>query len=263
MIYQSLSGIRILITNDDSINSQGIKAMERIANSITPDVWVVAPEVQQSGKGFSVTFDHVLRVVERSPRRFSVSGTPADCTFIAINEILKSKAPDLVLSGINHGANFGDYIGLSGTLGAAFAAASQGIRAIAVSQACTKESSLEKFPIADHYLAKIIKKLMSIEWPDGVCMNVNFPDAPVGNISGIKVVKQGNLDVKWDIVKRLDPVGDAYYWMHSTHASKTFDSDTDVDVLAKKNAITITPLQCRHELNGEVDKLEDLFALNV
>lgn len=262
MSNQSLSGMRILITNDDSINSQGIKALERIANTITPDVWVVAPRVQQSGKGFSVTFDNVLRVVEQAPRRFSVSGTPADCIFVAIKQIL-GKAPDLVLSGINHGANFGDYMGLSGTLGAAFAAASQGIRAIAVSQACTRESSLDKFPIADHYLAKIIKKLMSIDWPENVCMNVNFPDAPVGNISGIKLVRQGELDIQWEVIKKMDPVDEAYYWLHSKHTSKTTDANTDVDVLAKKNAITITPLQCRHEYLGNIDKLEDLFSINV
>jgi 5'-nucleotidase len=170
----ALSGLRILIVNDDSINSVGIKALERIANSITPDVWVVAPEVGQSGKGFSVTFDSILRINEISPRKFSVSGTPSDCVYVALGQILNDKKPDLILSGINHGANLADFIGLSGTVGAAFAAASQGIRAIAVSQHFTTEPPA-KFPLVDHFLPSIIKKLMSINWPDQVCMNVNFP----------------------------------------------------------------------------------------
>lgn len=260
---QSLSGLRILITNDDSINAQGIKALERIANSITPDVWVVAPEVGQSGKGFSVTFDSPLRIKALSPRKFSVSGTPADCVFVGVGEILKDKKPDLILSGINHGANIADFIGLSGTVGATFAAASQGIKAIAVSQDCEKSSEAVKFPLVDHFLAKIIKKLLSFEWDDQVCMNVNFPNAAVGDISGVKVAKQGKLDVTWNVHKRMDPVDDPYYWLHATHKNSSCDDMADASLLATKKNIIVTPLQSRHEYPGCIDKLEELFTSNV
>ena len=260
---QSLSGLRILITNDDCINANGIKALEKIANSITPDVWVVAPEVQQSGKGFSVTFDSTIRIKQISPRKFSVSGTPADCVFAAIGEILKDKKPDLILSGINHGSNIADFLGLSGTVGAAFAAASQNIKAIALSQDCKKNSEASKFPLADHFLPGIIKKLVSFDWPDQVCMNVNFPDAQVGDVRGVKVATQGVLDVTWNVHKRLDPAEDPYYWLHATYDDKMNGPNSDVMLLAEKKYITITALQCRHEYDGCVKELEELFASNV
>jgi 5'-nucleotidase len=259
---QSLSTLRVLITNDDSINSDGIKALERIANSITPDVWVVAPEVGQSGKGFSVTFDSPLRVKELSPRKFSVSGTPADCIFMGIGEILSGKSPDLVLSGINHGANVASFIGLSGTIGAVFAAASQNIKAIAVSQDCKNANELRKFPLADYFLPQIIKKLMHLKWPNYVCMNVNLPDAQIGDICGTKVARQGTLDVKWNVYKKLDPVKDPYYWLHAACEDKNTESNDDVKILAEKKYITITALHCRHEFGGCNEKLEELFASN-
>lgn len=259
----SLSGLRILIVNDDSIHSNGIKALERIANSITPDVWIVAPDTGQSGKAFSVTFDSPLRVKEHSPRKFAVTGTPADCVFVALGEILKDKKPDLVLSGINHGSNIADFIGLSGTVGATFAAASQGIKSIAVSQDCIMGSSISKFPIADHYFPKIIKKLLSFQWPDGVCMNVNFPDTQVGNISGVKIVRQGGLDINWSVHKRLDPVDVPYYWLRAIHTNKNLHKNDDVTVLEEKSYITITPLICNQEYRDCMKELEELFISNV
>ncbi|MDR3180088.1 MAG: 5'/3'-nucleotidase SurE [Holosporaceae bacterium] len=259
---QSLSGLRILITNDDGINSHGIKALERIANSITPDVWIVAPEVGQSGKGLSVTFDSALRIKELSPRKFSVSGTPADCIFLAVGEILKDKEPDLILSGINHGANVADFIGLSGTIGATFAAASRNIRSIAISQECKKAHELLKFPLADHFLSNIIKKLLSFKWPDRVCMNVNFPEAQVGDISGVKIASQGDIDVKWAVYKRLDPTDEAYYWLHAVFSDAESSSMSDVKIIAEGKYITISALKNKQEYCGCNDKLEELFATN-
>ncbi|MDR0753143.1 MAG: 5'/3'-nucleotidase SurE [Holosporaceae bacterium] len=261
MAKTALSGLRILIVNDDGINSSGIRALERIANSVTPDVWIVAPDVGQSGKGFSVTFDSILKINELSPRKFSISGTPADCVFVALGQILKDKKPDLILSGINHGANFADFIGMSGTVGAAFAAASQGIKAIAISQHFEKDSP-SKFPLIDHFLPMIIKKLMSISWPEQVCMNVNFPEASFGDVKGIKIARQGRLEVTWNIHKKTDPVDRAYYWIHATHKRKE-EENSDAILVEKENCITITPLQNRQEFSEYIVKLEELFASNV
>lgn len=258
----SLSTIRILITNDDGINSNGIRALERIANLISPDVWVVAPETSQSGKGFSVTFESVLRIKQLSPRKFSVSGTPADCIFIGIGEVLKDKKPDLVLSGINLGSNVGDFIGISGTVGAAFAATSQDIKAIAVSQDC-ENVDISRFPVAEHYLDKIIKKLMSFDWPKRVCMNVNFPEATVGEISGVKIVHQGRFDVVWDVHKRFDPVDDPYYWLHANHKDVSTDPVADSLIISEGKYITVGALQCRQDFEGCDAKLEELFSSNV
>jgi 5'-nucleotidase len=223
-------------------------------------VWIVAPEVGQSGKGFSITFDTILRINEISPRKFSVSGTPSDSVFVALGQILSDKKPDLVLSGINHGANVADFIGMSGTVGAAFAAASQGIKSIAISQHFTKESPT-KFPLVDHFLPTIIKKLMSISWPNHVCMNVNFPEAQFGDVKGIKIANQGQLDVTWNVHKRNDPVDRPYYWIHATYKRKQ-EENSDVVLVEKENCITITPLQSRHEFPEYISKLEELFAPN-
>lgn len=261
-INPPMSGLRILITNDDSINANGIKALERIANSITPDVWVVAPEVGQSGKGYSVTFDSILKIKELSPRRFSVSGTPADCVFIALGEILKDKKPDLVLSGINHGANVANFIGLSGTVGAAFAAISQNVKAVAVSQDCNDGDPLLKFPLIDHYLPTILKKLLSFEWPKKICMNVNFPMAQLSEICGVKIASQGELEVLWNVFKKANPSDQPYYWLRSSEKDKIQDPDSDL-VLLKQKAITITALQSYHQFSECNAKLKELFDLNV
>lgn len=257
-----LSGLRILITNDDSIHAPGLKALERIANSITPDVWTVAPKVGQSGKSFSVTFDDILRVSELSPRRFSVSGTPADCVFIALGKILKDHKPDLIISGINSGSNVADFIGLSGTVGATFAAASQGIKSIAVSQDFSAEPPT-KFSLVEHYFPQIIKRLLAFKWDDGVCMNVNFPEAALGEVGGIKVAKQGRMDVNWDVSECKDPVEHKYYWLHALYSYKDNEQNTDIQLLEKEKFITITPLQCRHEYSCCMKELEELFASNV
>lgn len=263
MAAQTLSKMRILITNDDSVHANGIKALERIANNITPDVWVVAPEVGQSGKGFSVTFDSILRIKELSPRKFSVDGTPADCVFVALGEILKDKKPDLILSGINHGSNIGDYIGLSGTVGATFAAASQGIKAIAVSQDFEESPCPMKFPVIENYLQDIIKKLMSFDWDDGVCMNVNFPEATLPDVKGIRIANQGKMDITWNVHKKMDPVDHPYYWLRATYEEKGDGANSDVSLLSKGKYITITPLRCRHEYSECSKKLEELFESNV
>jgi 5'-nucleotidase len=260
---QSLSGLRVLVTNDDGIDSSGVKALERIANSITPDVWVVAPQTQQSGKGCSITFDNILRVHELSPRKFSVSGTPADCIFIALEEILKDKKPDLVLSGINHGPNVADFIGMYGTVGAAFAAALLNIRAMAISQDVEKNQSLSKFPLIDHFLPIIIKKLASFSWPKQTCMNINFPNAKVGEVSGIKIASQGEMDITWNVHKKNDPDGCPYYWLHGVYSyDEIAHKNSDVALLEKRKAITITALRNKHEFSEYADKLEELFASN-
>ena len=127
----NLANARILISNDDSIHSAGIKALERIARELTDDVWVCAPETEQSGASHSLTIHRPLRVREYDNRHYSVDGTPTDCVMLAMNNLLGDRRPDLVLSGINHGANLGDDVTYSGTVAAAMEAALLGVRAIA------------------------------------------------------------------------------------------------------------------------------------
>ena len=128
-----LKGARILIANDDGIHSAGIKLLETIARTLSDDVWVCAPETEQSGASHSLTIHRPLRAKKYDDRHYSVDGTPTDCVMLAMNHVLKDRRPDLVLSGINHGANIGDDVTYSGTIAAAMEATLLGLRAIAIS----------------------------------------------------------------------------------------------------------------------------------
>ncbi len=258
MRLQSLSGIRILITNDDGVHAAGIKVLEKIANSITPDVWVVAPEKEQSGRGGSVTFDNILRIQEWSPRKFSVTGTPADNVYVALNQILTDKKPDLVLSGINHGENVSAYLSLSGTLGAGFAAASQGIKSICVSQQAS-QGGTSKFSNVENFLPDIIKKLYSIHWLEKRVMNINFPNCLHSQVSGIRVTEQANLTANWQTKVDVDPAGSKFYWLHSElDKSKEYLLGSDLGALLE-NAISITPLYCDLTDYESMDRLKEVF----
>lgn len=240
---KSLSDIRILISNDDGVHAEGIKVLEKIALSITPDVWVVAPEKQQSGKGCSSTFDTILRVQQWGPRRFSVTGTPADNVHVAIDQILTDKKPDLVLSGINEDSNIGNYVMLSGTLGAAFAGIAEGVKSIAVSQHI-KRGLPTKYNLPETYLADIIRKLFNIDWSSDTVMNVNFPLCSQNDVGGIRITRQANVDVKWKSIPSEDPHGYPCYWMTSHLEPKPEDiCGTDLEAIYNDNFISITPLR--------------------
>src|SRR5580700_4119051 len=129
-----LGKCRILVSNDDGIDAPGIKVLEKIAHSLSDDVWVVAPELEQSGASHSLTTRRPLRLIERDERRFAVDGTPTDCILLAVKRVLRDRLPDLVLSGVNAGSNVGEDLTYSGTVAAAMEATLLGIPAIALSQ---------------------------------------------------------------------------------------------------------------------------------
>ena len=260
----SLSNIRILISNDDGVHAEGIKVLEKIANLITPDVWVVAPEKQQSGKGCSSTFDTILRIQKWGPRTFSVTGTPADNVHLAISRILTDKKPDLVLSGINKDSNIGNYVMLSGTLGAAFAGASEGVRSIAISQHIFEQNAPVKYTLAEHFLADIIKKLYSLDdWNSDTVMNVNFPLCPVNAVGGIRITKQANVAVDWYSIEQEDPYKYKCYWISSKLVHSKEDTiGTDVEAICEDNNISITPLRNDLTNYGYLDRLKEAFYAN-
>lgn len=257
----SLSNIRILISNDDGIHAEGIKVLEKIANQITPDVWVVAPEKQQSGKGSSSTFDTILRVQKWGPRHFSVTGTPADNVHLAIDRILTDKKPDLVLSGINKDSNLGNYVMLSGTLGAAFAGASEGVRSIAVSQHILEHDAPVRYSLAEPFLVNIIKKLYALnDWSSDTVMNVNFPCCNLNAINGIRITKQANVTVDWFTIESEDPYKNKCYWMSSKLVhSKEGALGTDLEAIYDDNYISITPLRNDLTNYNYLDNLKEAF----
>jgi len=235
-----LSGARILISNDDGIHSAGIKLLEQMALALTDDVWVCAPETEQSGASHSLTIHRPLRVKQYDDRHFSVDGTPTDCVMLAMNHVLKDHRPDLVLSGINHGANIGDDVTYSGTIAAAMEATLLGLRAIAFSQNIDEERPLS-FAVAEAYGVDLIRKIAAARWPDNVMVNVNFPAVPVEQVRGIQVVPHGKRKLGDDLRERFDPRGRSYFWIGPLRTETKTDPDTDIGVVMG-GGISVTPL---------------------
>ncbi len=212
-----LARCRILISNDDGIHAHGLAVLERIALSLTQDVWVMAPSVERSGAGHSLTIHEPLRPVELGARRYSLSGTPTDCVMVAINHIMKDHPPDLVLSGVNHGANLGEDVHYSGTIAAAMEAALLGVPAIALSQSFG-ELSAAPWETAEHYGPALIREICAMSWEEGgwpkdVLISINFPDRPIAEVRGVKPSRQGRHKMGEDFVLRHDPRGRPYLWI--------------------------------------------------
>lgn len=235
-----LSNLRILISNDDGINAPGIKVLERIARSISKDVWVVAPEHEQSAAGHSLTIRRPLRVRQLSRRRFAVDGTPTDSVLLGVNHVLKGKRPDLVLSGINRGSNLGEDVTYSGTVAAAMEATILGIPAIALSQFINHPHPV-KWATAEHWAPDIIRRVMAVGWGKNVLMNINFPDVVQSQVSGIEVTRQGKRKLGDNIVERADPRGEPYVWIGAQRAEERSTPGTDIEAVYR-GAVSVTPL---------------------
>ena len=236
----NLATARILLSNDDGVHAAGLKALERVIGKISKDVWTVAPEAEQSGAGHSLTIHQPLRQRKLAKRRFAVDGTPTDCMLLAIHHILGGHRPDLVISGINHGGNLGEDVTYSGTIAAAMEATLLGIPAIALSQFRANDIS-SPWAIATHYLPGILKKLAKNPWPKDVLININFPDCPPGEVSGIHVVRQGRRRLGNDMIERIDSQGRPYYWLGNLRSDEPTYKASDLSAM-KNKAISITPL---------------------
>jgi 5'-nucleotidase len=234
--------MRILLTNDDGIHAEGLAVLERIARTLSDDVWIVAPETDQSGLAHSLTLSEPLRLRKIQDKRYALRGTPTDCVIMAISEIMGGK-PDLVLSGINDGANMADDVTYSGTVAGAIEGTLQGVRSIAVSQAARKENGrFTPWEVAETYAADLIRKLMTIELPDGTFLNVNFPHCAPEEVQGVEVTSQGKLDFGLMIDAREDGRGRPYYWLKFSDRKGNFRDGTDIQAL-KQNRISVTPLK--------------------
>lgn len=249
---------RILICNDDGVWAPGLKVLERIAKDLTPDVWVVAPEHDQSGKAMSLTFHKPLRIKEITPRKFSVQGSPSDCVVMAINHLLVDKRPDIVLSGINSGQNVGDIVCISGTVGAAQMAAFHQVKSIAISIYSDFETPID-YKLIENYLPQILKKIDQFQIPERQIINVNFPNVGITECPGIRVVPHGHMKIEWNIIQRIDPVGEHYYWVRSNWVSTSPNGRDDVNSLYNGKYITITPLELNYNNMDTINELEELF----
>ena len=235
-----LDKARILVSNDDGIGSPGIKLLEEIARDLSPDVWVVAPEQEQSASSHSLTTRRPLRMSEVTPQRYCVDATPADCVMLAVKHLLRDRRPDLVLSGINAGGNVGEDLTYSGTVAAAMEATLLDIPAIALSQ-----HSLDGEPIpwqtAAHFAPEVIRRLTQLPWPAHTLININFPATSLEDVGGIAVTSQGKRAIADNLTERLDPRGRPYYWIGPIREDGAAEAGTDIAAINDKQ-ISITPI---------------------
>ena len=245
--------MRILLTNDDGVNAAGLKVLEKIARIFSDDVWIVAPTEEQSGAGHSLTLTVPVRLRKLGDRRFCVTGTPTDAVMMAIAWIMKDSPPDLILSGVNRGANLGEDVTYSGTVSAAMEGALAGIPSIALSQAYVREglgdtpgkekiAEADRFATAEAWAEQVLRPLIGTPMALRTLVNVNFPPLPPGEIKGIRVVRQGIRDYgRLRIVQRTDPRGFNYYWFGLAPVVQTPGHATDLEALAD-GFVTVTPL---------------------
>lgn len=206
---------RILVTNDDGINAPGLRVLERIARTLSDDVWVVAPETNQSGASHSLTLQRPLRVrnYDLDENWFAVDGTPTDCVLLAVRSIIEDKPIDLVLSGVNWGANLAEDVTYSGTVAAAMEATLFGIKAVALSQVFRGRHEIQ-WQTSERYAPDLISKLYALDWADDLLININFPDCEPDAVIGHEVTFQGRREGQGEpLEERFDPRGHPYIWI--------------------------------------------------
>jgi 5'-nucleotidase len=235
--------MRILLTNDDGIDSPGLHALHQIASQLSQDVWVVAPETNQSGASHSLTLHEPLRLRQVDERTFAVRGTPTDSVIMGVRHILKDQTPSLVLSGVNSGANMAEDVAYSGTIAGAFEGSILGIRSMALSQAYGNEGRKAiKWHTALAHAPALIGKLLAVDWAPSSVMNINFPDREPGDVVATVVTTQGKRDPGLlQIEERADTWGNPYYWLAFERRRSTAQEGTDLWAVYS-GRISVTPL---------------------
>jgi 5'-nucleotidase len=258
---KSKKKLRILVSNDDGIHAPGLKALEKIARAISSDVWVIAPETEQSGASHSLTLTRPMRIREVSAKKFAVDGTPTDCVMLGILHVLKDGPPDLVLSGVNRGANIADDVTYSGTIAAAMEGTVLGVPSIALSQSFSWDAHVQvKWSCAEHFGPIVIKRLLEAGWPKDVLMNVNFPDRLPKSVAGIRMTSQGKRDqTNLSIDARVDTRGNPYFWTGFKRILSNPDAGTDLRAIYD-GYVSVTPLHLNLTETPTLAAMQDLFA---
>lgn len=253
--------MRILLTNDDGINAPGLKVLEAIARQFSDDIWICAPSEEQSGAGHSLTLTRPVRLHKHGERRFAVSGTPTDSVMMALRTVMPD-APDIILSGVNRGANLADDITYSGTVSAAIEGALAGIKAIAFSQVYAREGMGDEVPFgaALEWGPKVLAPLIDAPMAERTLINVNFPAIHADEVKGIRVVRQGFHDYsRGTIVEGRDPRGYRYFWFGLDQIEHTLDHGTDLEAI-EEGYVAVTPLQLDLTHYSTIGILAERFA---
>lgn len=234
--------MRILLTNDDGIHAEGLVALENIARRLSDDVFICAPEYEQSGASRALTLSEPIRVRKLDARRYATTGTPTDCVMLAVTELMGGKRPDLVLSGVNRGANLAEDVTLSGTVAGAIEGMALGVPSIALSQVHGPGDPEPSYRPAEAFAPGIIAKLVETGWSKDVILNINFPNRPVAEITEVEVTRQTFRDVQIKHAeKRTDLRNREYYWMGFRQERSRPDSGTDLAAIYE-GKISVTPL---------------------
>ncbi|MEM9810862.1 MAG: 5'/3'-nucleotidase SurE [Pseudomonadota bacterium] len=251
--------MRILVSNDDGINAQGLESLERIARELSDDVWTVAPEADQSGMARSITLTRPLRIRKVGVQRYAVDGTPTDCVQLGVAHLLKDNPPDLILSGINNGLNVAEDVTMSGTIAAAFQGMTIGVPSIALSQA-RKDRNKAPFHVAEAVVPDILRKLIKRGWDESVVININVPfvDTPE-EVKGVKLTRQGRRDhVELFVEEREDMRQRRYYWFGFSGKPSEPSPETDLHAI-HTNHVSITPLHLQLTDERTIGLLEEDF----
>ena len=239
--------MKILIANDDGIHAKGLHVLAEALSKVA-DIAVVAPSQERSTTSHSLTLHKPLRVHELKPGFYHVNGTPADCVYLGLHKVFKDSKPDLVVSGINRGANLGYDIHYSGTVAAARQAVIMNIPSVAVSLTLKRgalpintDVNTLNFESAAHYACKIVQAFSKKSLPAGVFLNVNVPDLPLSQIMGMRFVKTGVRIYGDQVLENKDPRGRSYYWLGGPHITNESIEDTDCKAI-EDGYVSVTPL---------------------
>jgi len=248
--YASVNSMNILVCNDDGIWAPGIDVLAKSLSEIG-DVTVVAPHRERSTAGHSLTLHKPLRMEEVKENRWAVSGTPADCIWLGIRQILNNKLPDLVFSGINKGPNLGYDIHYSGTVAAAREACLLGIPAVAISLVVLEESKNPHFETAGNFAIRLAREIIENSrkqnvplnefFPPEVFLNVNVPNLPIEQVKEVKIARMGHRVYSDQIVENVDPRGKNYYWIGGEYQGFKDVAGSDCKVI-DEGMISVTPL---------------------
>ena len=236
-----LKDARVLLVNDDGIAAPGLALLERVMAPLAAEVWSIAPEREQSGTGHAFSLHQPVRLRSAGERRFAVEGTPTDAAIMALGVAMAETPPDLVISGVNRGANMGDDVTYSGTVGAALEAALQGYPSIALSIERTPPNEAHWATVESH-LPGVLDWLLAEAWPRGAVLNVNFPDLPPDGVKGRRTTRLGRRKPGGEIVAGMDPAGRPYHWIGSKRIMGDIAPDSDVQA-ARDGFISMTPLR--------------------
>lgn len=253
-----LARARVLISNDDGVNAPGIKVLERALKRIAGEVWVIAPESEQSAAGHSLTLRAPLRIKKIAARKFAVTGTPTDAVLLGVQHVMKDCRPDLIVSGVNRGGNLGEDVTYSGTVAAAMEGTLLGIPSVAFSLV-TPDGAKSHWKTAEVYVENVLMHLAGVSFPRGVLVNVNIPDCPVAQVTGIESTRQGRRKIGCELLEGRDPKGKSYFWIGAQRDEDVSRPGTDLEAVAR-NAVSIAPISMDLHHAGMAKRLKEALS---